>query len=261
MTSNRTAIIAVISQKGGVGKTTITAHSAATSAEVHKPLLPPGLTPATARLSDYMPQVLAISTDPQASLTRWLEKVEKKKTDEGVPMPIDYTQEHDRPEVLSELRRLGQYRRIWVDTPGWIDDPDRPDVDAERNKRILDAVLSVADFVIVPLEPEELAFEPTQRTIERILKPSAVPFLVVVSNWEPRDGTGDLDDTRARVLEKKWPLAESDIRHYKLHGKAPAAGLLAPDYTGSRTATEARKDYLKLNLEIAEHLNARGGGT
>lgn len=240
-----TEIIEVVNRKGGVGKTVLTAQLAGTRAMAF-----------TSNQPDRPPQVLAVSTDPQLSLTQWLTKVEREKLKVGQHMPIDYTQEHGRPQVLSKLRQARQYSTIFVDTPGWYEPGDNPAEGASRNgeppeKQILLATLKEADLVVVPILPEDLAFQPTKQTIDEILVPLGKKFVVVINNWDPRDGQGDLDDTRRRIEKQGWPLANTVIRRYKLHTSASASGRLCTDYPRSRIAEEARKDFLELNLELA----------
>lgn len=50
----------------------------------------------------------------------------------------------------------------------------------------LRAVLDVADDIIVPMETEPLSFDPTARTINKVIKPRGLPYKVVINNWDPR---------------------------------------------------------------------------
>ena len=45
----------------------------------------------------------------------------------------------------------------------------------------LRAVLDVADDVIVPIETEPLSFDPTARTINKVIKPRKLPYRVVIN--------------------------------------------------------------------------------
>lgn len=244
-----TRVIVECSQKGGVGKTTMTGNLAATTAEVYPPVLQEGAN--SDAPTKYQAQVLAVSTDPQQSLLDWLTKVEKTLTGLGKPMPIDYAQEHHNPRVLAKLKSARQYRRIFVDSPGWLEGADADPKNPPQEKQILRATLESADLVVVPIEPELMSWRPTERTIETVIKPMGLPFIVVINNWDPRDGTGDLDDTRRWVEKRGYPLATAVIRRYKLHTTAPASGRLCTHYPGNRTATEARSDYLRLGMELA----------
>lgn len=249
MSYRSTELVAIVSRKGGVGKTVLTGQLAGTRAMAF-----------SSNQDRGEAQILAVSTDPQQSLTDWLAKVEKVRAQDGQPMLIDYTQEHHNPRVLARLKTARQYRTIFIDTPGWYQSGDSnadgldqrgADNGEPQEKQILLASLEETDLVCVPLPPEDMAFKPTKQTIEEILVPLGKKFVVVINNWDPRDGTGDLNDTRRRVERQGWPLANTVIRRYKLHTSASATGRLCTDYPRSRTAEEARRDFLELNLELA----------
>lgn len=246
-----TQVIAAVNQKGGVGKTTTIGHLAGTTADVYPPVHVDGS-------DDPQSQVLAVSTDPQGSLTYWMERVEKSLAEEGRTMPLDYAQEHENPRVLAKLKKAQQYRRIFVDSPGWLEGADdhlkarsQGEGKMPAEKQILLATLESADLVLVPMEPEDLAFLPTRRTIEEVIQPLGLPFVVVLNNWDPRDRDGDLNDTRNRCERRGWPVAKTVIRRYKLHTSASSAGRLCTHYPKNRTAVEAQKDFLSLNMELA----------
>ena len=115
---------------------------------------------------------------------------------------------------------------------------------------VLRAVLDMADQVIVPIETEPLSFDPTARTITKVLEPRGLRYLVVINNWDPRDGTYDLNQTRNFVKANGWPLANTVIRHYKLHARASAEGQVVTEYPLNRVALQAREDFYKFALEL-----------
>lgn len=209
----------IANQKGGVGKTTLAVNLAAVTNDV------------LAGDPEHSP-VLVISTDPQASSVWWADRV-------GDSLPFDFVQAADNPAALAQLKAVPQYRHIFVDTPGSLE-----------NGHLLQTALQLADDVIVPMPPEPLAFDPTARTIEQVLKPRNLPYKVVLNAWEPRDGHLDLDQTRDFVQARGWPLTKVVVRRYKLHTRASADGLVVTQYPKNRVAMEAREDFFRLALEL-----------
>jgi chromosome partitioning protein len=235
------AVHVVLNQKGGVGKSTIAVNLAAVTADV----LNQGDDP------EASSPVLALSVDPQGSAVWWADRIND--------LPFHIVQGHEDLDGLKNLKNLPGIKHVYVDTPGWID-LESDDASADPLGRgpaadVLRTVLDMADQVIVPIETEPLSFDPTARTINKVLRPRGVRHLVVVNNWDPRDGTQDLNQTKDFVRANGWPLANTVIRHYKLHARASADGLVVTEYPLNRVALQAREDFYKLALE----LNIGGG--
>jgi chromosome partitioning protein len=242
----------VLNQKGGVGKSTTTMNLAAVTADT----------------SGEEDDTVVLSIDPQGSAVWWAERVvaaaeELAKTDPeraaARALPFDFVQvAADEVGSLSELRNLPGIKHVWVDTPGWIPtldkDAENP-FDGSSFAEALSRVLSCADEVIIPMEPESLSFDPTYNTIEDVVKPRKIPYLVFANNWDPRDGRADLDETLEFIRGHDWPLARTVVRHYKVHTRAPADGLVVTQYARNRVAMEAREDYYKLALELERMRN------
>ncbi|MGW0455991.1 hypothetical protein ACWDVC_23230, partial [Gordonia sputi] len=70
-------------------------------------------------------------------------------------------------------------------------------------------------------------------------------FLSLVS-----DGHTDLDQTREFIDAKGWPSAKTVVRHYKIHARASAEGLVVTEYPLNRVALQAREDIKDLCLEL-----------
>jgi len=235
------AVHVVLNQKGGVGKSTISVNLAAVTADV----LNHGDDP------DASSPVLALSVDPQGSAVWWASRIND--------LPFHIAQAHDDVEGLKTLKDLRGIEHVYVDTPGWIDLDSDDDSSDPLGKGpaadVLRAVLDMADQVIVPIETEPLSFDPTARTIKSVIEPRGLRYLVVINNWDPRDGLQDLNQTKDFVKANGWPLANTVIRHYKVHARASADGQVVTEYPTNRVALQAREDFYKFALE----LNVGGG--
>lgn len=233
-------ITAVVNRKGGVGKSTLTVNTSAITAHV--------LGPSPEGEPDY---VAAVSADPQGSTTWWSERV-------GDDLPFSFIQTKSRADLafFAELKQSRKVKHAFIDTPGWMDLPDDEKQKAgdpfgqSAAADAMRAVLEVADDVIVPIEPEPLGFMPTKDTIEEVVKPLGKQYWVVINNWDPRDGEADLEQTKNFVRAQGWKLANTVIRHYKVHTRAALEGMVVTQYKKNRVAMEAREDFYQLAVEI-----------
>jgi chromosome partitioning protein len=233
-------VYVVLNRKGGIGKSTITVNLAATTANV--------LAPDEEGGSGQIAPVAAVSIDPQGSSAWWAERV-------GDDLPFVFAEAYDDLDSLRQLRAATAVEYVIIDTPGWTDPAARDETAADPlgTGPVADAIraaLDNADHIIVPIETEPLGWLPTKETIEQVIKPRGIPFTVVVSNWDPRDGQGDRDDTKKYVRQQGWPLAKTVIRHYKLHSKAALVGQVVTQYPKSRVAQECLQDFSDLALEM-----------
>jgi chromosome partitioning protein len=213
-------LVAVANQKGGAGKTTTAMNLAAIAAENSR--------------------VLVVDVDPQQSSTWWASTA-------GDSLPFDFADNTD-PGTLARLRAL-PFDVIFVDTPGNLTD-----------SRILSAVLSVADFAIIPTEPEALCIPPMVRTLRTVVEPSETPYRVLLSKIDMRV-PGQLEDAEALVDSLELPRFARAIRKYKIHSDAPIEGRVVTQYSPSRQTAKAIDDYRAVALELMTiwaHASARG---
>lgn len=210
----------VVSQKGGVGKTTLAVNLAAVVSD-------------TLGGDPEKPPVLVASIDPQASAVWWAER--------GDPdaLPFDFDQLDDRAEEVAKLPELDDYQHVFVDAPGSLARP-----------AVLARALDVATDAVVPVVPEPLAYGPTERTVLDLIQPRELPYRVVRNLWDRRDGTLELDALTAWLSEQDLRYSNTVVRRYKMHTTAAAEGRVVTQYPPGRTATEARSDFLALALEL-----------
>jgi chromosome partitioning protein len=116
--------LAVANQKGGVGKTTVTASLAAA-------------------IADSSGRVVAFDADPQQSL---------RELASAGPLPFEVRSALS-PAELASIADVRGYDTLLVDLPGNLDDTP-----------VLAEVLAGSDFAIIPFVPERAAVIPTQRT-------------------------------------------------------------------------------------------------
>jgi len=226
-----TRIIAAVNQKGGVGKTTLVMNCAAVCYEA---LVQPGpiALAAAEAVGDPDSPVMVASIDPQGSVESWAKQA---RANSG-GLPFDHTEIRD-PGLIPQLRELGK-QYVFMDTPGNID-----------NVPTVVAVLKHSDEAIVPITPDFLSWEPTETTIETVIKPLGIPFTVVINYWDPRDGDPGLVAVAQFVMKRGWPLCNTPIRRYKVHATAARQGTVVTQYSPNRVALEARGDFTKVALE------------
>lgn len=206
-------IASVTNQKGGVGKTTATMNIASELAQHSR--------------------VLVVDVDPQQSASEWAELA-------GESLPFDFASESD-PSVLARLREASDYDTIFVDTPGSIENSD-----------LLAAVLDSSDFVILPMEAEVLSVKPLVTTITTLVEPRNLPYKVLLSRYDARDGRVGREQAEAMLDAAEIPRFKTAIRRYGIHSAAPGNGTVVSTYaaTGRRDAN-AIADFKDVALEFS----------
>jgi len=207
-------IIAIANQKGGVGKTTVTMQLAAALSRRHR--------------------VLVVDVDRQQSTVWWAENVRDR-------LPFDFAG-NQNPKVLTWLGELRvEYDFVLVDTPGNLEDTP-----------VLETVLDVAEYVVVPLTPEALAVEPTLRTIHRLIEPRQLRYAVLLNRIDAR--IPSQLDTWRQLLDSTWgvPRFDAYLRQYKVQADAPVLGELVTTLRDNRRTTGTIADVTRVGYEMTE---------
>jgi chromosome partitioning protein len=205
-------VIAVVDEKGGVGKTTTAMSLAAICAEASR--------------------TLVVDVDPQGSASWWAENA-------GERLPFDFTAEKD-PAVLRTIREVAaeSYDVVIVDTPGSLE-----------GAQILATVLATTDYVIVPTEPAALAVVPLIRTVRTLIAPSGVDYRVLVNKVDGR-ALGLRDDAFAMLDAQDIRRFKASTRQLSAHAYAPAQGIVVTQYARDRYSIEAAGEYRAVALEM-----------
>lgn len=174
------------------------------------------------------------------------------------PHPAQRGLAHDDPlDWLQQLNNLPGIAEVYVDTAGWFDlDPDTSGdgLGDGYSADALRTVLDVTSEAIVPVLPAPMCFDPTARTIRKLLEPRNIPYRVFINDWDPRDGEHWLEQTQKFIRGQGWPLAETVVRHYKIHTNASNEGVVVTQYKKTGSAANAASDFYKL----ADELNTVG---
>jgi len=204
-------VIAVASQKGGVGKTTLALGLAATTADISG-------------------SALVVDVDPQGTADEIAEAA-------GDSLPFEFAAESD-PGVLGQLRKAREFDTIIVDTPGSLEGQD-----------VLSGVLAAADLVLIPLTPERAALTPTLRTA-RLVERAGVPYRVVLNLVDPLRGAGPVEAAWAWLERNRIPYMRSMIRRYVAHSQSQLEGQMITQYRGDGSARRALDDMRRVHAEL-----------
>lgn len=192
-------VIVFASQKGGVGKTTLTAHLAV----------------AAEKAGDG--PCVVLDTDPQASLAAWW----NARDDGHKP---DFSPLSSLKELPAKLKALGAagYTYAFIDTPPAITES-------------IQAVVSCADFVLIPTRPSPHDLRAVGSTVELAVK-ARRPFAFAVTQAKP--------NSRLTVQAIAALSAHGVVSQAVVHDRVDYAGSMIDGRTvqevdsRSRSATE-----------------------
>lgn len=170
-------IVAIISQKGGVGKTTVALHLAVAAERDDK-------------------ATVIVDLDPQASASTW-----KDLREEETPV-VQPAQVNRLAVILAEAERLGAALSI-IDT-------------SPNSESASLAAARAADLVLIPCRPHLLDLKAIGSSIE-LARLAKKPFAVVVNAVPPRGTLGSEAETAIKTYGAPISPAQLSMRAAYYH--------------------------------------------
>jgi len=169
--------IAIISQKGGVGKTTLALHLAVAAERDDRP-------------------TAIIDLDPQASASTWKDL---REDDSPVVQPA---QANRLSVILSEAEKLGA-KFVVIDT-------------SPNSERDSLAAARAADLILIPCRPHLLDLKAIGSSIE-LARIAKKPFVVVVNAVPPRGALGSEAETAIQSYDAPIAPVQLSMRAAYYH--------------------------------------------
>jgi chromosome partitioning protein len=209
-------VIAVISSKGGVGKTTTTAALAVKASDGGKT------------------KVAILDLDPQQALARWWELRSEfvtplfKEQNRDVSPKLFRNVENARADV--EILKSKGYEWIFIDTPPammeWIE-----------------MAVIAADLVLIPVRASPIDLEAIDPAIE-LCEAYGRPFGFVLTHYDPK---WKLSQTAIPVLAERGKVFEDQpLSYLQAYVGAMLAGKTGPEFSDKRQAKATEDEVNKL---------------
>lgn len=207
-------IITVAQQKGGAGKTTLTAHLAVAYTAARK-------------------KVAVVDIDPQQSLTMWFRLREERFGDAGAGLLVSQI---NGWRVRNEVERLAREHEVVL-----IDSPPHAETEAKI------AVRS-AGLVVIPVQPSPMDVWATRPTLE-LAAAEETPVLLVLNRVPPRAKLND--EMLAEVKGFGAQIAKAQIGNRVVFASALSEGRAVGEVQPSG---KAAKEIAGLAKEILRNV-------
>jgi chromosome partitioning protein len=189
--------IAVVNQKGGVGKTTVAVNLSAELAESASTLL--------------------VDADPQASAAGWVSRAPQDR-----PYPARWQEITDAREIRI-VPSLNGFEWVVIDGPPSLGSP------------LMDAALAIADLAIIPVTPSVIDLmsmvEATAVSVQKALAENPkLLFAVLINRRQP--GTAMAQEVRSALEAEGIPVFNTEWSQSTAHVSAAAEGIPVSRYRG-----------------------------
>lgn len=196
-------IITIAQQKGGSGKTTLTAHMAA-----------------VALLSKAGASVALLDIDPQGSLGEWFEARENRLGEEAAGFSFRTASGWGARREARAMARDHDF--VFADTPPKSDREAQPAIEA-------------ANLVLIPMQPSPVDLWATQLSLD-LAEKEGVPALVILNRVPPRAKlTGEI----LEALKEHTPsVAKTMLGNRTAYAAAMGKGSSVLEEAGNNLAAE-----------------------
>lgn len=201
-------IVAIVGQKGGTGKTTVT------------------LSLAVAAVKDKR-SVAVIDLDPQPSATEWHDVRKANGIDENTPAVV--SAQASRLSQILDAAKSGGVDIAFIDTPG-------------KSEAALIEAARLADLVLIPVRPQMFDLG-TLRRIGDVLRSAGNPKTAVLLNAVPIQGKRH-EEAKSVIEHHGFDIVPVFLHYRASYSDAPTLGQMPTEYEPKgKAAIEIKQLY------------------
>jgi len=207
--------IAIVGQKGGTGKTTVT------------------LSLAVAAVHDKK-SVAVIDLDPQPSATEWHDVRKANGIDENMPAVV--SAQASRLAQVLEVAKEGKVDLAFIDTPG------------KSESALIEAARS-ADLVLIPVRPQIFDLG-TLKRIGDVLRSAGNPKTAVLLNAVPIQGKRH-EEAKSVITHHGFDIVPVLLHYRAPYSDAPTLGQMPTEYDPKgKAAQEIKQLYEYICIQL-----------